>query len=165
MITKEIIQKYAFNKPTVNNFLFGFVVVVSVFLIMIATTTFLENEFLVIGFIGGGVLIGLSLSLTKNIFFPMGVILVYNLAITLQIGQMFGGTPATVIFETVIRSIGDALFIAFVVYWVVIFSQHILATIKKLSTPKDEPVTTTKFIIGSIVAGSLYGIMMVIVTL
>lgn len=162
MITKETIQKYAFNKPTVNNFLFGIIIVSAVFVIMMLVSH-LENEFLFIGFIAGGILIGISLSLTRNIFFPIGVILVYNLTITIQRGLIFG-TSATEIFETVIRSIGDALFIVFVVYWVVIFSQYILATIKRLSTPKDEPVTMTKFIIGSIVAGFLYGTMMVIVT-
>lgn len=160
MITKEIIQKYVFNKPEPLYFIWGLGLITFIFMIMLVSVTFLENESLIIGFIASGILIGISLTITKNIFFPIGIILIYNLTITFQRTEMFGFT--TDLFETIIRSIGDALFIVFVVYWVVICSQYVLAKIKRLSNPKDEPVTTNKFILGSIIAGFLYGTFMVI---
>lgn len=162
MITKETIQKYVFNKPKVNEFLSGLMIIVAVFFTMFFSVTFLENELLFIGFIASGILIGLSLSLTKNIFFPIGIIIIYNLIITIQ-SALTPITP-TEIFVSIFRSTGDALFIAFVVYWVVVLSQSVLIYLKKLEKQSDEPITMNKFIIGSIVSGFLYGLMMMIQT-
>lgn len=130
---------------------------------MLASTTFLENELLLLGFIGSGIMVGLSLTLTKNIFFPIGIILIYNLTVTIQ-QSLLEHISSITLFETIFRSIGDALFIVFVIYYIVTLSQYILAKIKRLENPKDEPVTTNKFILGSIVSGFLYGIFMVIST-
>lgn len=169
MITKKDLQKYVFNNPNDWEFIYGILTLVGIFALMIFSSMFLENEFLLVSFIGGGILIGVSLSLTKNIFFPIGIILIYNLSLTVIQGNVesFSGTTYELfmglnIFPVIFRSIGDALFISFVVYYVVFTSQFVLKLIKKLETQADEPITNKKFLLGSIIAGSLYGIMMMI---
>ncbi len=169
MISKQSLQKYVFRNPTDWEFIFGMLTVVGIFELMIFSSMFLENELLLVGLIGGGILIGVSLSLTKNILFPIGIILIYNLSLTVIQGniQSFTGTTYELfmglnILQVIFRSIGDGLFISFVVYWVVFMSQSVLKFIKKLETVDDEPVTNKKFLLGSIIAGSLYGILMMI---
>jgi len=163
MITKKTIQQYAFNKPDIRCIIYTIPLLLGIFVLMLASTTFLENELLLLGFIGSGIMVGLSLTLTKNIFFPIGIILIYNLTVTIQ-QSLIEHISSITLFETIFRSIGDALFIVFVIYYIVTLSQYILAKIKRLQNPKDEPVTTNKFILGSIVSGFLYGIFMVIST-
>jgi len=160
MITKETIQKYVFNKPKTHEIIFGLVSLQVVFTIMLISATFLSDELLLIGFISAGIIIGISLSLTKNIFFPILVVLSYNLTV-IFFRNTFSSINLIDVFETIFRSIGDALFIVFVLYWVVIFSQYILAYFKNIRI-KDEPITMNKFLLGSIVSGFLYGLMMVI---
>jgi len=163
LITKKTIQQYAFNKPDIRYIIYTIPLLLGIFVLMLASTTFLENELLLLGFIGSGIMVGLSLTLTKNIFFPIGIILIYNLTVTIQ-QSLLEHISSITLFETIFRSIGDALFIVFVIYYIVTLSQYILAKIKRLENPKDEPVTTNKFILGSIVSGFLYGIFMVIST-
>ena len=161
MIKKKDLQKYVFNNPTDWEFIFGILTVVGIFALMIFSSTFLENELLLVGFIGGGILIGVSLSLTRNIFFPIGIILTYNLTLTF-LNNPLDNISIELLFTTIVRGIGDALFISFVVYWVVFTSQFVLKFIKKLEILNEEPITNKKFLLGSIIAGSLYGILMMI---
>lgn len=162
-ITKETLQKYVFKNPKPVEFIYGVLIVTGIFAVMLFTTTFLENESLLVGFIIGGILIGISLSITRNIFFPIGIIMIYNLTLVFLINAL-DNISLELLFTTITRSIADGLFISFVVYWVVITSQFILKFIKKLETPSDEPVTIKKFLLGSVIAGTLYGIFMVIQT-
>lgn len=161
MITKKDLQKYVFNNPTQSEYTFGLLTLMMIYALMLTTSTFLENELLLVGFIGGGILIGVSLSLTKNIFFPIGIILIYNLSLTF-LNNPLDNISIELLFTTIVRGIGDALFISFVVYWVVFTSQFVLKFIKKLESPADEPITNKKFLLGSIIAGTLYGILMMI---
>lgn len=158
MITKNTIQKYVFNSPKSSEVIFVIPIIVSIFGIMIASVEFLSGELLLLGFITSGFLVGISLSVTRNILFPIITVLFYNLTITIQLGMY----KPEQIFEVIIRSTGDALFISFTIYWVAVFSQYVLAKVKKLQKPSDEPITIKKFVIGSIFGGILYGLFMVV---
>ena len=162
-ITKETLQKYVFKNPSHVELIYGILIVTGIFAVMIFTTTFLENELFLVGFITGGILIGISLSITRNIFFPIAIILIYNLTVLFS-NNTLDNISLELLFTTIARSIADGLFISFVVYWVVITSQFILKFIKKLETPSDEPITIKKFLLGSVIAGTLYGVLMVIQT-
>lgn len=157
MISKETIKKYVLNNPSDKEFIYGFTCFVGVFAIMLIAVNLLEGSLLLIGFIIGGILIGLSLTFTKNIFFPIAIILSYNFSI------VFINDPIHIelVFTTVTKGIGDALFLSFVVYWIVAISQYIISWFKKIKT-SEEPITTKKFILGSVIAGFIYGILMII---
>ncbi len=163
MITKQTLKQYAFNNPDTKNVIYTIPLLWGIFTLMLVSRLFLDNELLLLGFIGSGILVGLSLTLTKNIFFPIGIVLFYNLTIEIE-QSIIEPVLVTSLFETSLRSIGDALYIVFVVYWVVTFAQFFSAKIKKLEHIKDEPITNNKFIIGSIVSGILYGVIMGIST-
>jgi hypothetical protein len=160
MISKQIIQKYVFNKPTTTDFLVSMAVLVSIFIIGFLIATFSAGDDItrMIGFINMGFLIGVSLTKTKNILFPIGIMLIYNMTVIIARGL----TDPSSYFETGLRSVGDALYIAFIIYWTVLATQYILSKIKKQETLQEEPITTLKFIIGSVVAGHVYGILMLI---
>ena len=162
MISKQIIQKYVFNKPTTTDFLVGIAILISIFVIEFLITTFSnDNEIIMmIGFIDAGFLVGVSLAKTKNILFPIGILLIYNMTIMIVRGL----TEPSSYFETGLRSVGDALYIAFIVYWTVLVTQYLLSKLKKQKTLQEEPITTLKFMIGSVIAGHVYGILMLIQT-
>jgi len=162
MISKETIQKYVFNKPTITDFLVGMAILVSIFIIQLLVPTFSagNDTTIMIGFINAGFLIGVSLTKTKNILFPIGIMLIYNITVVIARGL----TESSSYFETGLRSVGDALYIAFIVYWTVLVMQYMLSKFKKQKTLQEEPITTLKFIIGSVVAGHVYGILMLIGT-
>lgn len=161
MITKAIIKKYALNKPTSIEVSIGVGITMGIFISMLASVIFLQEYYLLVGFIVGGILIGLSLSFTKNIFFPIGIIIAYNLVLTFS-NNPFGLVSAELLFTTISRGIADALFVCFIVYWVVCSCQYIIAGFKKFEKVSDELPTMKKFIFGSIIAGFIYGVLMVI---
>lgn len=157
MITKELIQKYLLNKPTIGNSAMGMAMFMGVFLTMFLTSQI--PDLFVFGIMLSGFLTGLSLSFTKNIFFPIGIIVSYNLIVISVRSQLI---LDYYLLATIFESIIHALFLALIIYWTVILSQYILAIFKKLDKVTDEPITSTKFVIGSIVGGVLYGLIVVI---
>lgn len=158
LISQETVKKYALNKPTPMQFFYGIIVFTSVLGIMLLTTSSEFEDALFFGSIFAGIMVGISLSLTKNIFFPIIIITSYNLLIlSFQIE-----VSAIDVVTTIGWGIAYGLYISFVIYWVISSSQLILAKIKKLEHIQDEPITNKKFIFGSIIAGTLFGLLMVV---
>lgn len=154
------LQKYIFQKPTVNRLLYGLVIVSVIFAIMIITTTFLEADLFFTGLIIGGLLVGILFYLTRNILFPVGVLLVYNLTV-LTTRSFTAQIPIEDYIQTAFIAIGEGCYVVFVTYWFAIFGQYIFAKIKNIEV-KNEPLSNDKMLVASTLGGAIFGITLVI---
>ena len=164
MNSKELINNYVFNKPTIIDIFCFFLILFSVFLLHFVIGSFPtpNTTLMLIGFGISGYLVGLSLAKTKNVLFPIGIIIVYNVTVSIQSDVWFLVLDESRIFQIVLYSIRDALYLVFVIYLVVLTIRSIIAIFKNIHDITKIPVTIFQFIIASAVAGFLYGILMVI---
>jgi len=140
--------------------IYAMLILVAIIAVMLGTTTLIPTDFIIVGFIASGIMIGFSYSISKNIFFPITIVTGYNLIV---IFTRIGEIDSVSIIDTIIKSLFDSLYIVFIVIWVVVFLQYIESYLKKQKEEKDQSKPTiTKFLVGSIIAGTLYGLMMVI---
>ena len=157
----SIVKSIIFEKPNSLKLLVSFMLFVGLFAVM-SLIPFLPDIFRIIGLIMSGIIIGFSFALTRNIIVPLLIIVGYNSIVSaLQISVI---PYSSIDMTDIVIWFGEGLFVVFVILWCAFVSRKIHEkfneSIKELSI--IEGLTFHKMLIGSVVAGVLFGIFMVI---